>query len=88
MFRAFMFIFHVQVSPVGQSIITYVTYVVNAVAVTGYRAVDSAHKYKYKGKNIAADGYAVRGECVWAICVCIFYIGDEGQLRYSYLWNQ
>ena len=44
MFRAFMFIFHVQVSPVGKSIITYVTYVVYALAVTGHRAVHSARK--------------------------------------------
>jgi len=51
MFRAFMFIFHVQVSPVGYSIITYVTYVVYAVAVTGHRAVDSAQKYKYSTKE-------------------------------------
>ena len=44
MFLAFMFIFLVHVSPVGKSIITYVTYVVYAVAVTGHRAVDSARK--------------------------------------------
>jgi len=28
------------------------------------------------------------GECAWAVCVCIFYTGDGGLLRNSYLWNE
>ena len=30
----------------------------------------------------------VRRECVWDVCVCISYTGDEGQqLGSSFLWN-
>jgi hypothetical protein len=46
-------------------------------------AVKSSHKRK---KNTAAEGYKIRGECVWDVYVDIFYIGDANPVRCSPQW--
>jgi len=40
-------------------------------------------KNKYKGKNTAAVGRMAIEEGAWAVCVCISYTGDGGQLGCS-----
>ena len=41
----------------------------------------------YKGKNTAAVGWMAIEEGAWAVCVCISYTGNGGQLGCSFLWN-
>ena len=44
-------------------------------------------KNKYKGENTAAVGRMAIEEGAWAVCVCISYTGDGGQLGCSFLWS-
>jgi hypothetical protein len=42
---------------------------------------------RHKRKNTAAEGYKIRGECVWDVYVDIFYIGDANPVRCSPQWS-
>jgi hypothetical protein len=38
-------------------------------------------------ENTAAVGWMAIEEGAWAVCVCISYTGDGGQLGCSFLWS-
>jgi hypothetical protein len=47
----------------------------------------TAVKKWHKRKNTAAEGYEIRGECVWVVYVVdIFYIGEANTVRCSPQW--
>jgi hypothetical protein len=47
----------------------------------------TAVKKWHKRKNTAAEGYEIRGECVWVVYVDIFYIGEANPVRCSAQWS-
>jgi hypothetical protein len=47
----------------------------------------TAVKKWHKRKNTAAEGYEIRGECVWVVYVDNFYIGEANPVRCSPQWS-
>jgi len=40
-------------------------------------------KYKYKRKTLQTGRWRIREQGAWAVCECIFYAGEGGQLGCS-----